>query len=204
MTTSETSWRFLVCLGCWALLWSGGCARGGGKPGPGDVTIAGKQTAKQRIDLALNDVAIHDALRELARKARINLSVDPDVRGTVTLEVHARPWDEVLGMIVEQHALRVERAGPLLRIVNASTPISPEQAYTGQPIEVRFEDTPIRSAAETFAELSGVKIVVDDDVHVGVTLRLRNLPWDLALDHLARKYELRIVRGKVLIRLTRP
>lgn len=46
-----------------------------------------------------------------------------------------------------------------------------------------------------FAQIARIDVVVDDGVDTSVTLRMRNIPWDLALYHLAQKYELRIVRG---------
>ena len=73
---------------------------------------------------------------------------------------------------------------------------------TGAPIDVSFEETPIRTVAKTLSDFAGVSIVVDDDVQVNVTQRSRQVPWDVVLDHVLRKYELRAVRNGNEIRIT--
>ena len=83
-------------------------------------------------------------------------------------------------------------------------PPAPQKDFSGDPIEVSFDDTPIRSAAQTLSQVAKVNISVDGDVQASVTLRLRNIPWDLALYHLAQKYALRVVRDGNDIRIVRP
>ena len=128
---------------------------------------------------------IHDALRVLAKKARISLFVDPGITGSVTISARSMAWDEVLAKIAEDHALRVEplrvnAAGEpvALNISKASSPISPRKEYAGAPIEVNFDDTPIRSVARTLSDFAEIDIVVDDDVEATITLHLRKIPWD--------------------------
>jgi type II secretory pathway component HofQ len=172
-------------------------------PGPAADATAGEPAT---IDVDVRDAPIEDVLRLIARAARINLDVDPDVTGTVSLDVHAAPWPDVLATVARDHALRVEQVGPVWRVMRASAPPAAPVAYTGAPIEVRFDDTPLRESAATLARLSGRAIVVDPAVadDILVTLHLRNAPWDLALDHLARKYGLRVVDDGARLRLARP
>ena len=81
----------------------------------------------------------------------------------------------------------------------SATPV----AYSGAPMTAQFDDTPIRDAAKVFADASRLAVTVDPEVDVAVTMHLRNAPWDLALDHLVRKYSLRIERTTTAIRITR-
>jgi len=160
------------------------------------------------IDLELKNVPIDDALRSLAKTAQINLSVDPDLTGSVTISVRATPWDQVLDTIAREHALRVTpidvgNGRTVFRIANASSAPSPSTKFTGAPIDTSFNETPIRTFAKTLSDFAGVSIVVDDDVQVSVTQWSRQVPWDFVLDHVLRKYELRAIRNGNEIRITK-
>ena len=57
-----------------------------------------------------------------------------------------------------------------------------EKKYTGQKISLEFKDADIKNIFRLLAEVSGLNIVVTDDVAKKVTLRLIEVPWDQALD----------------------
>jgi len=175
----------------------------------GDRAPANRPVAatKQKIDLELNNIPIHDALGALAKTAQINLSVDPDVAGSVTISVRETAWDQVLDTIAREHALRVTPIDvggrTVFRIANAASEPSPSTRFTGAPIDVSFNDAPIRAFAKTLSDFAGVAIVVDDDVQVNVTQFSRQVPWDFVLDHVLRKYKLRAIRNGNEIRITK-
>ncbi len=54
--------------------------------------------------------------------------------------------------------------------------------YEGQRLTLNFQDIETRAVLQLLAETSGKNIVVSDTVQGNVTLRLRNVPWDQALD----------------------
>ena len=54
--------------------------------------------------------------------------------------------------------------------------------YEGQRLTLNFQDIETRAVLQLLAETSGRNIVVSDTVQGNVTLRLRNVPWDQALD----------------------
>lgn len=158
-----------------------------------------------RIDLELTNVPTADALRALAEKAHINLdAAGAHLAGTVTINVRATPWNEALAMIANEHGLRVTMTSSAVFVSDASAPPPQAQSFTGAPIEASFDDTPIKAAVQTIANLAHTKITVDDDVNVAVTLHLRGVPWDFALDHLVRKYGLQLIRDGGGLRITKP
>jgi len=64
-----------------------------------------------------------------------------------------------------------------------STPSGPEKKeYTGQRISLDFKDADIKNVFRLLAEISGLNIVVTDDVIKKVTVRLVDIPWDQAMD----------------------
>ena len=63
-----------------------------------------------------------------------------------------------------------------------SSLFSEAKEYEGQRLTLNFQDIETRAVLQLLAETSGRNIVVSDTVQGNVTLRLRNVPWDQALD----------------------
>jgi len=63
-----------------------------------------------------------------------------------------------------------------------SSLFSETKEYDGQRLTLNFQDIETRAVLQLLAETSGRNIVVSDTVQGNVTLRLRNVPWDQALD----------------------
>ncbi len=59
---------------------------------------------------------------------------------------------------------------------------SETKEYEGQRLTLNFQDIETRAVLQLLAETSGRNIVVADSVQGNVTLRLKNVPWDQALD----------------------
>ena len=59
---------------------------------------------------------------------------------------------------------------------------SEDKDYEGQRLTLNFQDIETRAVLQLLAETSGRNIVVSDTVQGNVTLRLRNVPLDQALD----------------------
>ncbi len=54
--------------------------------------------------------------------------------------------------------------------------------YTGERLSLNFQDIEVRAVLQLIADFTGLNIVTSDSVTGNVTLRLRNVPWDQALD----------------------
>ncbi|MEL7184956.1 MAG: type IV pilus secretin PilQ family protein, partial [Pseudomonadota bacterium] len=63
-----------------------------------------------------------------------------------------------------------------------SSLFSESKEYEGQRLTLNFQDIETRAVLQLLAETSGRNIIVSDTVQGNVTLRLRNVPWDQALD----------------------
>ncbi|MFL5444666.1 MAG: type IV pilus secretin PilQ, partial [Myxococcales bacterium] len=59
---------------------------------------------------------------------------------------------------------------------------APKAGYTGRRITLDFHDIEIRNLLRLIADVSKKNIVVAEDVSGKVTVSLRNVPWDQALD----------------------
>jgi type IV pilus assembly protein PilQ len=54
--------------------------------------------------------------------------------------------------------------------------------YKGQPITLDFQNADIHNVLRIIADVSGLNIVTSDDVKGTITIRLKDVPWDQALD----------------------
>ena len=57
-----------------------------------------------------------------------------------------------------------------------------EFGYKGERLSLNFLDILVRSVLTLIADFTGINIVVSDTVSGSLTLRLKNVPWDQALD----------------------
>lgn len=57
-----------------------------------------------------------------------------------------------------------------------------KQVFTGDRLSLNFQDIEVRSVLQLLADFTGLNMVVSDSVGGSVTLRLKNVPWDQAMD----------------------
>jgi type IV pilus assembly protein PilQ len=62
--------------------------------------------------------------------------------------------------------------------------------FTGHPISLDFQGADLRAVLRTFAEISGLNIVIDPSIQGTVDVALRDVPWDQALDIILRANKL--------------
>jgi len=56
------------------------------------------------------------------------------------------------------------------------------QGYRGEKLSFDFQNVEVRSALQAVADISGLNIIASDSVSGNLTLRLKDVPWDQALD----------------------
>ena len=57
-----------------------------------------------------------------------------------------------------------------------------KKEFTGEPLSLNFQDIEVRAVLQILADFTGLNVVVSDSVQGNLTLRLKNVPWDQALD----------------------
>ncbi|HVS30318.1 MAG TPA: type IV pilus secretin PilQ [Thermoanaerobaculia bacterium] len=90
---------------------------------PQPTTIGGRTlSATQRvftgdpISLNLKDADIKDVLRTFAELTGLNIAVDPQVSGSVTVDFVDVPWDQALDIILRQNGLTFILEGNVMRV----------------------------------------------------------------------------------------
>ncbi len=57
-----------------------------------------------------------------------------------------------------------------------------KDVFEGERLSLNFQDIEVRSVLQLIADFTGLNMVVSDAVSGNLTLRLKNVPWDQALD----------------------
>lgn len=74
------------------------------------------------------------------------------------------------------------RAGAAASEAKAAGNVFDDRNYTGRRVDFNVKDMDIKNLLSAFAEIGKKNIIVADDVQGKVTIKLRNVPWDQALD----------------------
>ena len=75
------------------------------------------------------------------------------------------------------------------------------ERYTGRRIDLDLKDADIHNVLRLLADVGRVNIITSDDVKGQVTIRMRNVPWDQALDVVLQSKGLGKVRQGNMIRV---
>ncbi len=78
-----------------------------------------------------------------------------------------------------------------------------EKKYVGHPISMDFQGVDLRSVLRTFAEISGLNMVIDPDVQGTVDIVLTDVPWDQALEVILRGNSLDYTVDGTIVRIAK-
>jgi type IV pilus assembly protein PilQ len=82
-------------------------------------------------------------------------------------------------------------------------PMAPGGKFTGRKIDLDFKDADIHNILRLLADVGKVNIVTADDVTGSITIKMKNVPWDQALDVVLQAKSLGMVRTGNLIRVAK-
>ncbi|NRR32945.1 type IV pilus secretin PilQ [Oxalobacteraceae bacterium] len=94
----------------------------------------------------------------------------------MTIEAHGL-WEQSVYQSDTQLVIDVK---PIKEDVNKLT--QGTQGYRGEKLSFNFQNVEVRAALQAIADISGLNIITSDSVAGNLTLRLKEVPWDQALD----------------------
>ena len=81
-----------------------------------------------------------------------------------------------------------------------SNKVTQGSTFSGEKLSLNFQNIEIRSLLQVIADFTNFYIVTSDTVSGSVTLRLKNVPWDQALDIILQARNLGVRKtGNVLL-----
>ncbi|WP_240807674.1 type IV pilus secretin PilQ [Polyangium spumosum] len=81
------------------------------------------------------------------------------------------------------------------------TAIAQQRRFTGRRIDLDLKDADVHNVLRLVSDVGRVNIVTSDDVKGNVTIRMRNVPWDQALETVLQAKGLGMVRQGNMIRV---
>ncbi len=76
-----------------------------------------------------------------------------------------------------------------------------QRRFSGQRISLDFQSADVHNVLRLIAEVSGLNVITSDDVKGRVTMRLKRIPWDQALDIILATCNLAMSRTGDVIRI---
>jgi len=119
------------------------------------------------------------------------------------------PTSIAMPMVLRNAAAPLQSQAPILQTPGATTPAIEQpgggrtsgRQFTGHPISLDFQGADLRAVLRTFAEISGLNIVIDPAVQGTVDVALRDVPWDQALDIILRANKLGYFVDGTIVRI---
>ncbi len=98
------------------------------------------------ISLNLKDADIKDVLRTFAQLTGLNMAIDPNVSGSVTVDFVDVPWDQALDLILRQNNLSYKLEGNVMRVGTVAR-LSEEQAANRRLAEEERLNVPLTTVS---------------------------------------------------------
>ncbi|HRY45697.1 MAG TPA: AMIN domain-containing protein, partial [Thermoanaerobaculia bacterium] len=106
-----------------------------------------RQYTGEPLTLNLKDADIKDTLQKFSELTNLNIVLDPDVRGTVTVSLTDIPWDQALELILKINGLGYVLEGNVMRIA-ATGKLASEEAARQSLLKAQESNRPTRTVIQ--------------------------------------------------------
>jgi type IV pilus assembly protein PilQ len=122
-------------------------------------TLAEGQTqfTGEPISLDLKDADIKDVFRTISQLTGLNIVIDPEVRGTVTVQLENVPWDQALDLILKQNSLGYVLENNIMRIATTAK-LQAEESDRARLAEARQAAEPTRTVIKKLSYARAAEI----------------------------------------------
>jgi type IV pilus assembly protein PilQ len=147
---------------------------------------------KKAVDTAaaMMPAAAPAATRETAAAPPVMAAVAPSSSPGPSLSVPApAPAAQLQMQQNPSQAAQSPAAQALMQAQFQQNTNEPRQ-FAGDPITLDFQSADLRAVLRTFAEISGLNVVIDPTIQGTVDVSLKDVPWDQALDIILRANKL--------------
>jgi type IV pilus assembly protein PilQ len=115
------------------------------------------------LSLNLKEADIRDVLRTFGDLTGLNIAVDPDVQGKVTVNFNEVPWDQALDIILRQNSLNYVLEGNVLRVGRVDRLAAEQQAQRRLEEEQRLNVNTITAVFKlSYARASDVQNLIKE------------------------------------------
>lgn len=112
-----------------------------------------RQYTGEPLTLNLKDADIKDTLQKFSELTNLNIVLDPDVRGTVTVSLTDIPWDQALELILKINGLGYVLEGNVMRIA-ATGKLAHEESARQNLLKAQEANRPTRTVIQKLSYAS--------------------------------------------------
>ena len=167
------------------------------RPDPGTAVLTfGPAELPKRLERSLDTSALGTPVKMVSafpipgdgQRVRVVVASAGELSEDLTGTTSGLTWKlSVKAAPAEQVAVAAKTAGFTAEADAYAALGAPRQRrYSGKRVSFEFKDIDIHNLLRVIAEVSKKNVVVADDVTGRVTIRLRNVPWDQALELILR------------------
>lgn len=143
----------------------------------------GTKVREELISIDVRERPFSEIIDGIRQQTGENIIYDEDIKDIyVTIRLIQVPWKKVIEVIAKENNCLVEDLG--LRVLKVSKPPT---------VTMEFEGADIRDVIHQIATIANRNIVVSEQVKGSVFLRLKNVPWQDALEAIIK------TRGYVIV-----
>ncbi len=158
--------------------------------------------AESRRNLDFKDTDLHDILRALATSEKVNMIIDPQIKGQATFYLHQVTFQEALDTLAREYGFSYERKNSMyylsaLPYYQLEIVPDPEQ----QTFSVNLVNAPAVLVLEELSAITENNIIFPRDTEAFITLSLKQVPFETLLGLIAEDAGFEIKKQPDLIRL---
>ncbi len=117
-----------------------------------------KQYTGEPITLNLKDADIKDTLQKFSELTGLNIVLDPEVRGSVTVSLADIPWDQALELILKINGLGYTLEGNVMRIAPTGK-LSGEETAKRALQQAQEQNRPLKTIIQKLSYAQGPRMV---------------------------------------------
>jgi serine/threonine protein kinase len=150
------------------------------------------------IDLDLKGTSLADALRMVSSACNLNIVLPDDVQATFSDRLSSVPCDQVFEVLLEAHGLWYEYSpeANLVRVAprrqldleheaavqRAQEGFKDDKLPPGNAVDLDMKDVPLKDLVRMLGDAGKVNIVFPDEIAGSVTVRIKHVAWNHALE----------------------
>jgi type II secretory pathway component GspD/PulD (secretin) len=140
----------------------------------------------RRLDLDFKNTDIRDVLRALANQEGVNIYIDTNVSGTITVNLSQITFGDALNILTKNNNLTYSLKNKVYHIKTVDNSFLKVTYQDGQ-LEVRAKDAKLSALWEAIAQKSGISLIPTVNFDEKISLTLNPTPLDDAINALLDK-----------------
>ena len=160
--------------------------------------------------LDFEDADVRDVLRGLGMQYNVNVFIEDDVKGTISLYLADVSVKNAIDFIVKRSGLAYTVENEIVKVykyVEPPEPLpEPLMKFTMKEgiLDIDLKDVPVEKAARLFSDSAGINVMVDGGISKKITARLVGMEPEKALKALTESNNLELTNSDGIFYINKP